>query len=183
MEVFMIRHSTPQVAKGVCYGQSEIPLAPSFADEWKLIREKLPESVDMIFSSPLSRCMQLSVLLSEHFKIPVKPDSRLMEMNFGDWEMKLWDEIDQHQLTTWMNNYLEVACPNGESYKDLRKRLKNFISDNLVSDNRKYLIVMHGGVIKCFHVILQNTDGMDYTIRYGGIYHFCGKLSDTNMRM
>jgi len=176
MEIFMIRHSTPEIAKGVCYGQSDIQLASSFPDEWNLLMKKLPDSVDMIFSSPLSRCMRLSALLADHFRVATLQDARLLEMNFGDWEMKMWNDIDQLQLNHWMNNYLDVQCPNGESYQDVRKRLKNFLIDKLTSDSKTYMIVTHGGIIKCFHGILNDTNGMDYAINFGGIYHFSGTL-------
>lgn len=33
MRLHFIRHTRPDIARGVCYGQSDIPLAASFAEE------------------------------------------------------------------------------------------------------------------------------------------------------
>lgn len=96
-----------------------------------------------------------------------------MEMNFGDWEMKKWDEIDQSELNAWMNDFQIKPCPNGESYGNVMTRLKSFISDRLQEES-KYLIVTHGGIIRCFHGLLNNYHGMDLSISYGEIYSFTG---------
>lgn len=98
-----------------------------------------------------------------------------MEMNFGDWEMKKWNDIDQQDLKVWMNDYLRVTCPGGESYHDVKSRLKSFMSEKL-RDEYSYMIVTHGGIIKCFHGIVNNSDGMNLRIDYGQIYHFSGIL-------
>jgi alpha-ribazole phosphatase len=173
MEVYLIRHTTPRIEKNICYGQSDIPLAGTFEDEWNVIKHKLPSRIDRIFTSPLSRCNELSKKVSHHFEIPAAKDSRLMEMNFGEWEMKRWDEIDQKDLTIWMNAYLSESCPGGESYYDVKRRLKKFILEN-IQDDLSYLIVTHGGIIKCFHGLVTNTHGMDLAIGYGETYHFNG---------
>jgi alpha-ribazole phosphatase len=175
MEVYLIRHTTPEIEKGICYGQSDIPLAKSFEDEWKVIKRKLPSRIDRIFTSSLSRYHELSSRLSTHFQIPSEKDDRLLEMNFGEWEMKRWDELDQNNLTIWMNDYLRKACPMGESYDDVKLRLKRFIFEKL-QDDPSYLIVTHGGIIKGFHGLVTNTHGMDFGIGYGESYHFKGVI-------
>lgn len=169
MEIHLIRHTKPDIEAGVCYGQTDIPLAASFDKEWAEIRDKLPIDVDRIFTSPLSRCTQLSERMAEHYGLSPEKDVRLMEMNFGDWEMKRWDDIDQSELIVWMNDFQINPCPNGESYHNVASRLKDFISDKLQEES-KYFIVTHGGIIKCFHGLLNNYHGMDLPISYGEIY-------------
>jgi alpha-ribazole phosphatase len=173
MEVHLIRHTKPDIEASICYGQSDILLATSFDKEWTEIRETLPLHVDRLFTSPLYRCTKLSERLATHFGLIPEKDVRLMEMNFGDWEMKRWDNIDQSELTVWMNDFQIKPCPNGESYSNVMSRLKDFISDNLQGEG-KYLIVTHGGIIKCFHGLLNNYHGMDLPISYGEIYSFTG---------
>jgi alpha-ribazole phosphatase len=173
MEIHLIRHTKPDIEAGICYGQSDIQLATSFDKEWTEIRKKLPLNVDRLFTSPLSRCTKLSERLAAHFGLLPEKDVRLMEMNFGDWEMKKWDDIDQSELNAWMNDFQIKPCPNGESYSNVTSRLKDFISDKLQEES-KYLIVTHGGIIKCFHGLLNNYHGMDLPISYGEIYSFTG---------
>ena len=41
MDVYLVRHTTPDVLSGVCYGQADLGLAPSFDAEWALLKPKL----------------------------------------------------------------------------------------------------------------------------------------------
>lgn len=43
MRLHFIRHTRPDIARGVCYGQSDIPLAASFAEEAEDVRVRLTE--------------------------------------------------------------------------------------------------------------------------------------------
>src|SRR4028118_1276170 len=83
MEIYLIRHTTPLIEKGICYGQSDIPLADSFESEWEIIRQQLPKEMDCIYTSPLKRCWQLARKLEQHYQVPLFTDKRLMEMHFG----------------------------------------------------------------------------------------------------
>src|ERR1700752_143379 len=99
MEVYLIRHTTPQIEKGICYGQSDIPLADTFNTESKELLDYLSISFDAVFSSPLGRCTQLARLINCEQEIIY--DDRLKDMNFGNWEMTKWNEINQHILDEW----------------------------------------------------------------------------------
>ncbi|QHT71071.1 alpha-ribazole phosphatase [Rhodocytophaga rosea] len=175
MEIYLIRHTTPLIEKGICYGKSDIPLAESFEEEWKRIQEKLPESIDCIFSSPLSRCLLLAEKLQQSYHVPLLQDIRLMEMNFGEWELKAWNDMDQTSLNKWMNNYVSEICPGGESYSDLIYRVKEFIQELRKLSDKKILIITHGGVIKSFYTLLDiytPEEAMKQPVVYGGIYQF-----------
>ncbi len=85
MEIYLIRHTQPKVASGICYGQSDIGLANSFPEELASLKEELKHLLDdhnMVYSSPLSRCQKLAHSL---FKEVIVIDPRLMELDFGTW--------------------------------------------------------------------------------------------------
>ena len=42
MEIYLIRHTSVSVEAGICYGQSDVPVAESFAAEAAQVRAKLP---------------------------------------------------------------------------------------------------------------------------------------------
>ncbi|HEX5538399.1 MAG TPA: histidine phosphatase family protein, partial [Methylophilaceae bacterium] len=96
MELYLIRHTTPEIAKGVCYGQSDIDLAASFDDELALLRAKLPLAPAVIYSSPSQRCLKLATAIAGDW--PIQQDPRLMELHFGEWELRQWDDIPREQL-------------------------------------------------------------------------------------
>lgn len=85
MEIYLIRHTTPKIAKEICYGQSDIALASTFREEAKGVLQELPKSVHKVYSSPLKRCLQLAALIP-HQSLDQVP--QLQEMNFGDWELR-----------------------------------------------------------------------------------------------
>jgi alpha-ribazole phosphatase len=176
MEIYLIRHTTPEIAKGICYGQSDIALASTFEDEWNTIRDRLPEKIDAVYSSPLSRCRQLASKLGDWYGIPFIEDRRLAEMNFGEWELKRWDNIEQVALQEWMNNFREVRCPGGESYRDVLERVSDFVQTIQEQADKSIMIVTHGGVIKCFDTLLNQRDGMMLQVHYGEM-HVCRILS------
>ena len=61
MNIYLIRHTSVDVPKGLCYGQSDVPLRPTFEIEAAVTKAKI-ESIhfDMAYTSPLSRCTRLA---------------------------------------------------------------------------------------------------------------------------
>ena len=61
MEVILIRHTSVDVPPGVCYGQTDVPLKPTFEQE-AAVTQREPESLlpfDHVYTSPLTRCVAL----------------------------------------------------------------------------------------------------------------------------
>lgn len=172
MEIFLIRHTTPDVAKGICYGQADIALKDTFQQEAEVVARHVPEGAEVIYTSPLTRCMQLARHLAAIHKIPVMADDRLRELNFGLWELQAWNAIDPQALQPWMDNYVNVACPGGESYKDLANRAHAFIEDLKHVSPRKILVVTHQGVIRAISAALLNIsleEAMALSFTYGSV--------------
>ena len=114
MEVILIRHTSVDVPKGVCYGQTDVPLRDSFEEEASITAQQLQNDVfDAVFTSPLSRCTRLA----DHCGYPdAIRDARLKELNFGEWEMQEFDKICDPRLEEWYNDYFHVAATGGESF-------------------------------------------------------------------
>ena len=144
--IYLVRHTRPDVPAGVCYGQSDVPLAESFAEELALLRKKLilPAKA-VVMSSPLQRCLQLALAVFDESQIQV--DDRLLEMCFGDWEMQAWEDMDQIKLTHWGNNFVFTPSPNGESLERMNRRVRSFWS-SLDHLNQDYVLFTHSGVIR-----------------------------------
>ena len=147
MEIYLIRHTAPQVPEGVCYGRSDLPLRESFADEWARLKVKLPESFDCVYTSPLRRCRQLAELLLTNGN-GLKVDGRLLEVDFGEWEMKRWDEIDPETLQKWTDNFVEKGPPGGESFRGVARRVESFWKDLAGLSFSGVAVVSHAGFIR-----------------------------------
>lgn len=146
MEVYLIRHTQTATPKGLCYGQTDVALADNFSKESEKTRQKLPElkADSLVFSSPLSRCVQLA----KHLSAEVILDSRLLEVNFGDWENQLFDALDSEFFRHWTEHFVTVSPPNGESFTDLCNRAENFWQHLINIDASQVFVVTHAGVIR-----------------------------------
>ena len=152
MEIYLVRHIEPLIEKGICYGQLDVSISENYKEQHLQIISNLPNDFDAVFSSPLSRCK----LLAENVSSIVIYDRRLMEVSFGDWEGQKWDDINQTELNYWMENYIAVAPPNGESLTNLVNRFSDFITELKTKNYTKVLIVAHAGIIRCSLNLFNN---------------------------
>lgn len=155
MEIILIRHTTPKIAKGICYGQSDIDVTDTFLEEITPILQKvsLDDSETVVYSSPLKRCKKLAEKLSN----TVLFDDRLKELDFGDWELQNWNDINKEALDIWMNDFVKVATTNGESYLDLHARTTSFLLEIAKKEYKKVVIVTHAGVIRSMFSFINKT--------------------------
>ena len=76
-------------------------------------------------------------------------DNRIMEMNFGDWEMKSFDEISDPRLKEWYADYINVPATNGESFRHTVSTCRQFLDELKEKNYEKVAIFAHGGVLIC----------------------------------
>ena len=146
--IYLIRHTTPLVAKNICYGTTDLPLADSFDMEKGVIEEKLngfcPQRV---FSSPLNRCVVLAQTLFA--TVPLCLDDRLKELDFGLWEMKRWEDIDSEIFRKWADGFWNMPPLGGESFETLYNRVLDVWKRDIVtSSGDQIAVVCHSGVIR-----------------------------------
>jgi alpha-ribazole phosphatase len=168
MSIYLIRHTTPLVARGICYGQSDIDVTDSFEAEAALIREALPPGIEQVYSSPLKRCYKLAEYLFAGQAIVQEPS--LMELHCGEWELMHWDAIPPHVIDPWMKDFVNVAIPGGESYVQMHSRVTTCFNA-IARAEKPVAIVTHGGVIRSILAYLTKTPLADsfgaFKIHYG----------------
>ena len=170
MELTLIRHTSVAVAPGICYGQTDVALNDTFETEAEKVKRDLNGTVfDKVFTSPLSRCR----LLADYCGFPdAEQDTRLMEMNFGDWEMQRWDEITDSRLQEWFDDYVHVCVTGGESYIQHGERIASFMAQLSQKPYRRVAIFTHGGSM--LHILtalglVRVEKAFDHQPPYGGI--------------
>ncbi len=150
MKITLVRHTSVDVPQGVCYGQSDVPLRATFVREAETVREKLKGlRFDAVYTSPLSRCVKLASYCGYDDAVC---DGRLMEMNFGEWEMQRWDEIKDPRLTEWFDDWFHVKATGGESSEEQQQRLRQFLEEIRTNDKENVLLFTHGGIM--IHMLL-----------------------------
>lgn len=163
MALTFLRHTTPDVAKGICYGRTDLGLAATFEDELGRVVEALPE-VNTIVSSPLYRCRTLAERVGAFCGVSVSVLDGLTEMDFGAWEMTPWADIPRDQLDLWADDFMGARPHGGESVQMLQDRVAGALGD-LSSDT---LVVTHSGVIRAAAAISDHPEGWEIDVKFGG---------------
>lgn len=175
MEVIFIRHTSVDVPRGVCYGQTDVPLQSSFEQEAAATSGHLkayrPQGGDFdhVYTSPLSRCVRLAAYCGYP---DAEQERRIMEINFGDWEMKKFDEITDPALQEWYADYLNVPATNGESFAMQYRRVAEFLDELRKKEYEKVAVFAHGGVLICAQIYagtLLPEEAFSALTPYGGI--------------
>lgn len=170
MNIYIVRHTAVDVQE-ICYGQSDVPLKDTFESEAEVVKRNLPKvNFDAVYSSPLSRCTRLATYCG--FADEMRLDRRLLEVNFGDWEMKRWKELD---FSHWMRDRVNTVPPNGESLTQMMRRISNFYDDLGSNGHSNIMIFAHGGVINCTRHYFGEIelDGVfDNLVSYGEMLSF-----------
>ena len=82
MALTLLRHTTPLVTPGTCYGATDLALAESFAQEAEAVLDRLP-AASCVISSPLTRCRRLAEHVSAAEGLELRIAEPWKEMDFG----------------------------------------------------------------------------------------------------
>lgn len=182
MEIYLVRHTKPLIDKDICYGQTDLSVDPVvFVQSAAAILDLLPGKVDAIYSSPLLRCSFLAKYLQQkkYSSVDIAYSHLLKEINFGEWENKKWDDINQHYLHKWMKDFVNEPVPGGETFIQLHQRTQQFITTINNSNHSSLLIVTHAGVIRSITSHIMQTvlkDAFAISCDYGSVKKFEFKL-------
>ena len=150
MELYLIRHTSVDVPKGFCYGATDVALRDSFAIEAEVVRERLQGvTFDAVFTSPLSRAVKLAAYCGFGDALV---DDRVKELDFGEWEMKNFDELYKYDVRfrLWCDgDYVNTPSPGGESFAGQIKRFKSFIDEKKNQGFKRIAVFTHGGILAC----------------------------------
>lgn len=170
MNIYLVRHTSVNVPKGLCYGQSDVPLRSTFESEAAITKANLESArFDKAYTSPLSRCTRLATFCGYGNAVR---DRRIMEINFGDWEMQYFDEIKDRNLQRWYDDYLHVKATNGESFSDQYLRVSSFLDEIRRGEGENIIVFTHGGVLICAQIyagIIKPEEAFRTVPPYGGI--------------
>ena len=146
MEVILIRHTSVDVPAGTCYGQTDVPLKGSFEDEAAATRAALEAygPVDYAYTSPLSRCTRLAEFCGH---ADAERDGRILEIDFGEWEMKMFDDIDDPHLQEWYADHINTPVTGGESFMMQYRRVSGFLEELKTKPYKRVAVFAHGGVL------------------------------------
>ncbi|MFZ6648338.1 alpha-ribazole phosphatase family protein [Undibacterium sp. TJN25] len=156
MRLYLIRHPRPELAAGTCYGQADLPADAGHCSEVvAALAQSLPPGARII-SSPLQRCSVLAHALAQAMqsKVPVL-DTRLIEMDFGNWEMRRWDDIARAEIDAWAADTVHYPPGGGESVLQMAARVMEFLRDIQRQPDAVVVVVCHAGPIRLMQAYRQ----------------------------
>jgi len=148
--MIFLRHPTPEVKAGMCYGRTDLDIAEIGHSQIDLALKTTPK-VTQILASPALRCRKLATLLGERDGVEPQFDERLWEMNMGEFEGVMWADIDRAVSEKWMADPMNNPTPGGESFADVQKRALAALE----IAHTQTAIVCHAGVIRSIQMAWQ----------------------------
>lgn len=155
MKLALVRHTAVEVAPGVCYGRLDLPLAQGAAEHIAAVAAQLDGfGAARLWSSPASRCRRLAEALAPGRGADPLFDERLLELDFGAWEGRAWDEVPRGELDRWAADPLGFAAPGGESGAALVARVEAAFAE-IAARPGDHVIVSHGGPLRVLRALVK----------------------------
>ena len=154
MSVYLIRHGKTEANEKRLYcGSTDLPLSETGREELRALHYAITPA--RFFTSGMNRTDEtLQILFGT---VPFEVDTRFREVNFGDFEMKSYEELkDDPAYQLWLTDDNEANVPpHGESGVQMTRRVLEAFRE--LPDGTA--LVAHGGVIAAIMASLFPEEG------------------------
>lgn len=140
--LWLVRHGeTDWNAAGRFQGWTDVPLNEIGRAQAEQLKGQLAASdFDGVWSSDLERAIETARIAIGEPTV----DPRLRELDFGDLEGAVWDELDS-EVRAGLKEFESFRSPGGESAASFVDRVFEFLDDLVVG---RHVVFAHGGVIR-----------------------------------
>ena len=146
--IYYVHGTTIDNINKLCSGWKDVELSERGFEEAKRLGVNASYDFDVLFTSDLKRAIKSASLAFPNFE--VIQDKRLRECNYGDL-----DGLSKSMVK--YEDHIDNPFPNGESLKDVEKRMRDFLKylkDNY--DGKTVGIIAHRAPQLALEVILNN---------------------------
>ncbi len=171
MDVYLIRHTQPENSAGLCYGRLDIAPAADVGAAAERLTPQLPKQAPIV-TADAKRCVRLAEHLAAALASPLRVDARLQELDFGQWEGRLWSDIPRIQTDVWARDVWNQSAPGGETYAALYARVGAAWEALLQIETECLVIVGTAGPLRALITIaleLPADSSLRFHLDYGGI--------------
>jgi len=149
MKLIIVRHGeTTHNRDGITQGQLDTQLTKLGKKQAeKLAKRLINEEIDIIYSSDLKRCKDTLGPFLKLKKIPVHYTKDLREVSFGVFQERPFSEFAEW-IDSRKEHRFDKRPEEGESFNDVRKRVKRFLDVMLKKEKGKGVLVMTHGMTK-----------------------------------
>lgn len=176
MKFILVRHvETTGNYENRFAGVTETKYTEKGKEQFIKLTEALKDyEVDVIYSSPISRALNIANKVGKDTSTEVKVVDILSEMNFGIFENLTFKEVEKdhnEQWLKWEADFLNYQLPQGDSLQIFHNRIVEFV-DTIKNNEGTCMVVCHGGTVQSIltHLLdLQILDRWHFHIPLGGI--------------
>ncbi|AKN33880.1 phosphoglycerate mutase [Clostridium carboxidivorans P7] len=172
-KIYLVRHGKIDIGDKKRYiGISDVPLNKDGILQAKKLKEILYSiELEKAYLSPLVRCVETANIILQNRNVEKVLLKELMEINMGKWEGKTFDYIKSYfpeQFKERGKNIDSFVPEGGESFNNVRERVKPVLESIIKNTHGNILIIAHAGVnrviistilslpLKCMFDIEQN---------------------------
>ena len=174
--VYLLRHG--HVDNGVekrYLGRTDVPLSALGLEQAKGLHGYFKDiPIDMVFTSPLKRCLQTAQLLCIGKKRHCQCVEAFSEIDMGDWENVAMSYIKAQYPKFYEQRGEDLEYfnpPNGESFHAMAKRVRNAFDVITHHATGTILIVAHAGVNR---LIISNILGIAINDMFSIVQPYAG---------
>lgn len=152
--LYLVRHGETVLHKGICIGQTDIPLAEEGIAH--VSQKTLPQVLNLqlkqprIIASPLRRTMQTAEILDSKLEVGIETEPALKEIDMGKWDGLTFSYIKKNWPEAYEQRGADFAhfrTPMGESFFDVQQRALEVILP-LCKMPEPIILVTHAGIIR-----------------------------------
>ncbi len=150
--VYFVHGTTNDNEENIATGWGISPLSDLGLKQTKKLSQRLKDvHFDIVFCSDLKRATDSANIIWGS-SIQIVQDKRLRECNYGDLT-----GVKTSTLRKIMENHIADPFPNGESYIEVEKRIRNFLEDlQTYHLGKKVAIIAHQAPQLALDVILKD---------------------------
>lgn len=165
MKLTLLRHGeTDGSRRDLYYGAADIPALPESLAALHENAAAYPRAARYYTSGLLRTEQTLAALYGDvpHVQLP-----GLREMDFGDFEMKSYQQLkDTPAYQAWIADVEHNPCPNGESAPQVLARNRAAM-DRVLAAGEDAVCVIHGGVTAGLMMTWFGGGRYDYSVKPG----------------
>lgn len=152
MDVYLIRHTRPDLRPDVCYGSLDVGLPPDYTADAERVAAVLPAATT-IMTTRARRCRLLADHVATRLGSKLLIDDRMRELDFGQWEGVAWRDIPRAQTDAWTRDVWNSSAPGGESYSAMHARVSAAWEAMLAGSHDRLALIGHAGPLRALITI------------------------------
>ncbi len=162
MKIWLARHGQTQLNwKHLMQGRTDEPLNETGIRQAEMMREmilsKYPDLVfDAVYASPLKRAVVTASVISGVPESDVITDDRIIETDFGKYEMKKYTLLGPGMHLYWVLPEVFRAPRTVETIASMKARSQAFLKELEQKEYENVLVACHGGILRALWGYLED---------------------------